>query len=230
MVTRVCSEMEGFPSDSSAAARRSRQSFRSCWSTPPRTTWTGHFCGCAGVMSQGYTPIADRGLGLGKFVFLLPDQGEAVADVPDRADQVLVVRAELGPQAPDVDIHGAGAAVVVVAPYFGEQLLAGEYPAGVLRQVFQELELLKGQVQRRAVDPRRVAGFVDNDAGRTDLAGRVVLLRNRPGDGQPDPGLHFGGAGGIEDDVVNSPRRGYRGHAAFGQDQDQWGTKAGGLQ
>ncbi|GGH92915.1 hypothetical protein GCM10007170_12570 [Arthrobacter liuii] len=38
-----------------------------------------------------------RGLGLGEFVFLLPDQGEAVANVPDRADQVLVVRAELGP-------------------------------------------------------------------------------------------------------------------------------------
>src|SRR5688572_8455373 len=76
------------------------------------------------------------------FVLLLTDQGEPVADVADGADQVLVVGAELGAETPDVDVHGARAAVVVVAPHLGEQLLAGKHTAWVLRQVLQEFELL----------------------------------------------------------------------------------------
>src|ERR1700761_9560686 len=43
------------------------------------------------------------------------ERHETVADVTDGADQGLVLGAELGPQAPDVHVHRAGAAEVVVA-------------------------------------------------------------------------------------------------------------------
>lgn len=75
---------------------------------------------------------------------------EPVTDVADRADQRLVLGAELGAEPPDVDVHGAGAAEVVVPPDLLEELGAREDPAGVLRQVLQKLELLEGQIQRAA--------------------------------------------------------------------------------
>ena len=75
--------------------------------------------------------------GFGQFVSLLPHRGQAGADVPDRADQVFVVGSKLGTQPTDVDIHGARAAIVVIAPHLGEQLLAGEDAAGRLGEVFE---------------------------------------------------------------------------------------------
>ena len=42
---------------------------------------------------------------------------EAVADRAHGLDQVGVLLAELGPEAPDVDVDRAGAAVVLVAPH-----------------------------------------------------------------------------------------------------------------
>ena len=47
---------------------------------------------------------------------------------------------------------------------------------------------------------------------------------------EPDPGLHLGGAGGVQHDVVDGPGRGDGGHAAFGEDQHQRRAQAGGLQ
>ncbi len=47
-----------------------------------------------------------------------------------------------------MDVDGAGAAEVVVAPHLLEQLLAGEDPAGVLGEELEELELLERQVER----------------------------------------------------------------------------------
>ena len=82
---------------------------------------------------------------------LLGRQHEAVADVADGADQGLVLGPELGPEAAYVDVDGAGAAEVVVAPDLLQQLVAGEDPAGVLGEVLQQLELLERQVER----PRR---------------------------------------------------------------------------
>src|ERR1700722_2136977 len=73
---------------------------------------------------------------------------ELVADVADRTDQCLTVRAELCPQPTDMDVDGSGAAEVVVAPHLLKQLSAGEDPTRVLREVFQQLELLEGQVER----------------------------------------------------------------------------------
>lgn len=57
-------------------------------------------------------------------------EAEAVADGPHGGDEAGVLFAQLGPQTADVDIHGAGAAEVVVAPYPAEQRLTGEHLAG----------------------------------------------------------------------------------------------------
>ena len=51
--------------------------------------------------------------------------GGPVADAPNGLDQVLVLGAELGPQPPDVHVHGARAAVEVVAPDLAQQRRAG---------------------------------------------------------------------------------------------------------
>ena len=74
---------------------------------------------------------------------------EPVADVAHGADHRLVLGPELGPQPPDMDVDGAGAAVVVIAPDVAEQLLAAEHPPRMLRQVLQQLELGVGQVELR---------------------------------------------------------------------------------
>ena len=96
-------------------------------------------------------------------------QDEAVADVADGADVVLVLGAELGAEAAHVDVDGAGAAEVVVAPDLLEQLRAGEDAARVLGEVLQELELLEGQVERAAADASRCTS-----RRRRHLAGRMT--------------------------------------------------------
>src|SRR5690606_40932785 len=87
---------------------------------------------------------------------------EAVSHVAGGAEQGLPLGPRLGPETPDVDIHGAWAAVVVAAPDLGEQLLAGHHPAGMAGQVLQQLELLERQVQRFAAGPDRPVALVDN--------------------------------------------------------------------
>src|ERR1700735_1084087 len=79
-----------------------------------------------------------------------PDRDETIADVADRADERLMVGAELGPQAAHVHVDGPGAAEVVVAPHLLEQLGPGKDPARVLGQELQQLELLERQVERVA--------------------------------------------------------------------------------
>ena len=77
--------------------------------------------------------------------------GEAVADVADGSDQRLVLGAELGPQPTDVHVHGAGAAVVVVAPHVGQQVFAGE----TTRLAYMTDEAVEGRdsfLQKRARD------------------------------------------------------------------------------
>src|SRR4051794_38065151 len=94
----------------------------------------------------------------------LPAGGhEPVAHVADRADLLLELGAELGAQPPDVDVDRAGAAVVVIAPDLLQQLGASEDPAGVLREVLQQLELLVGEVERASAHLGRVRGLVDDD-------------------------------------------------------------------
>ena len=81
---------------------------------------------------------------------------EAVADRADGLDQVGVLLAELGPQAPDVHVDRAGAAVVLVAPDPAEQRLAGEDLGRMPGQEAQELVFHVGQVE----DTTRHGGLV----------------------------------------------------------------------
>ena len=57
-----------------------------------------------------------------------------------------MLQTQLGPQASNMDVHGACPAEVVIAPHLLEQLCSGEDPAGVLCKVLDQLELLVGQV------------------------------------------------------------------------------------
>src|SRR5206468_359400 len=94
------------------------------------------------------------------------DRHEPVPDVAYGADQRLVLGAELGPQPPDVNVDRAGAAEVVVAPYFLQQLRAGEDPPRVLGEELQQLELLEGEVEHAAAQAGRIGGLVDGQLAR----------------------------------------------------------------
>ena len=162
------------------------------------------------------------GLGLGRH--------EAIADVADRADERLVVGAELGAQTADVDVDRACAAEVVVAPDLLQQLLAGEDPAGVLGEELEELELLEREVEGAVLELGGVGRVVDDEAARGDDVALVVAVAGRgdAADAEPQASLELGGAGGGEDDVVHAPVGRGDGEAAFGQDQDQRALDAGG--
>src|SRR5258708_9570002 len=97
------------------------------------------------------------------------DRDEPVADVPDRADQRLVLRAKLRAQAPHVHVDSPGAAEVVVTPDLLQQLRPGEDPAGMLGQELQQLEFLEGQVERATVHPGRIGRLVHHQAAGADL-------------------------------------------------------------
>src|SRR5581483_2238199 len=84
-----------------------------------------------------------------------------VARAADRANQA--PPAELLAQLRDVDVHGAGAAGERHSPDPVEQALAREHEAGVLREVREQVELLRGQLDRRAVDGDRAARALDGD-------------------------------------------------------------------
>src|SRR6202046_984104 len=88
---------------------------------------------------------------------------EPVPDVADRADQCLVLGAELGAQPAHMHVNGPGAAEVVIAPHLLQQLRPGEDPARVLGQELQQLELLEGQVKDAPVQPGRVGGLIDDE-------------------------------------------------------------------
>src|SRR5690606_5903048 len=137
---------------------------------------------------------------------LLLGRVEPVADVAHRADQLLVLRAELGAQAPHVHVHGAGAAVVVVAPDLLEQLGAGEHAARVLHEVLEELELLVREVDGAAAQPGRVPARVDRELARGDL---LLRLLGRAARGalhdEAQARLHLGRGGGLEQQVVRAP-------------------------
>src|SRR3954452_11934319 len=77
---------------------------------------------------------------------------EPVPHVADGADEGLVLAAELRAPPSHVDVDGAGAAEVVVAPYLLEQLRPAEHPTRMLREELQQLELLVGQVEDLATD------------------------------------------------------------------------------
>jgi len=143
-----------------------------------------------------------------------------------------VLGAELGAQPADVDVDGAGAAEVVVAPDLLQQLRPREHPARVLSQVLQQLELLVGEVERAAAELGGVAVLVDDElAGLGHAALGTVGGRgggHPPGGGPLQPGVDLGGTGGVQHDVVDTPVCRQRDQSALGEHRDQRGGDPGG--
>ncbi|CAM5643041.1 hypothetical protein SVIOM74S_04006 [Streptomyces violarus] len=135
--------------------------------------------------------------------------------------------AELGAQPPYVHVDRTGAAEVVVAPDLLEELGAREDAAGVLREVLQELELLEGEVEDAALELGGVRRLVDRQVAVADLHRGVVADDLLAAHGQPQPGLDLGGAGGVEQDVVDAPVGGDGGEAALRDDEDERAAGAG---
>src|SRR4051812_1889938 len=155
---------------------------------------------------------------------------EAVADVADGSDDLLVLDAELRPEPTYVDVNRAGAAEVVVAPHLLEQLGAGEDPAGVLRQELEQLELLEREVEHPRANPGGVGGLVDADGAGADL-GRDVAVRGTGGQAplrQSKARLDLSGAGRVEQHVVDPPLRGDGCEAALRDDEEQRAVHTGG--
>src|SRR3954464_1673360 len=147
---------------------------------------------------------------------------ELVADVAHRADERLALRAELRAQTSYVYVDRAGAAEVVVAPDLLQQLRTGEDPAGMLREVFEQLELLEGQVERRSADARLVGRLVDGEVTGADLLRPVGLpLRRGPAERESPPGLRLRRSGAVEHHVVEAPVGGDRGETALGHDGEK---------
>src|SRR3990170_3276792 len=99
------------------------------------------------------SPCTERGpggerLGARRRSGALPLGGEAVADVAHGLDEDARARLDLAAQTADVDVDGAGAAEVLVAPDTVEQRLAREHLAAVRHQKAQQLELLEREAHR----------------------------------------------------------------------------------
>ena len=98
---------------------------------------------------------------------------EAVAGVADGLDVTSGGGAELCSEAADVDVDGAGAAVVVVAPDAVEEGVAGDDVAGVGHEVAKELVLHIGEGDGLTGDQRLEVGEVQSEVAGGEKAGWV---------------------------------------------------------
>ena len=110
-----------------------------------------------------------------------------------------------GTQAPDVDVHGAGAAQVIVAPDLVEQGFAGIDAAGVGGQQGEQLELLVGEGNAPAGHIDFVAAGVNGELAHADDLVRIASVAAE--DDLLDAGQQFGGVGRGGDKVVGLERR-----------------------
>ena len=136
-------------------------------------------------------------------------------------------------------VDRTSATVVVVAPYFLQQLGAREHAAGVLDQVLEEFELLVCQIDGASMQGGGIAVGVHNEVAGANLAifhrgggfggrtgccgcGSVAAL----GD-QSQSALDFGRGSGGDHHIRNAPLGVDHGEAAFGQHQHDWRGQAG---
>ena len=122
-------------------------------------------------------------------------------------------------------VHRAGAAEVVVAPDLLEQVGPGEYPSRVLGQELQQLEFLERQVEGAGPQPGRVGGLVDSQVAGADLIRGGRGHAGLPADGQPQPGLHLGRPGGVQNHIIRAPFGGHRGQPALGDHGQERGVQ-----
>src|SRR5664279_348789 len=87
--------------------------------------------------------------------------GNLVADTPDGHDRARV--ADLAPELAHMHVHRARVARERVAPHPLEQLVAREHEAAVIEQLPEEIELLRRQLDRIAVDGELAPARVDRD-------------------------------------------------------------------
>ena len=122
----------------------------------------------------------------------------------------------------DVDVDGARAAVVVVAPALLQQLGPAKHAPRVLGEVLEELELLVGQVEQPAPDPGRVGRLVDRRPhpsvichvpGSWGVVSRPAASRSRASTSA--------GPAGLEQHLVDPPLRRDAGQATLGEDRDE---------
>ena len=95
--------------------------------------------------------------------------------------------AELATELRDVDVDRARAARVAHPPDPVEQLVARDHDAGVLDQVGEQVELLAGQLDRRAGDRHLARLRIERDVAELEHLGA------RRGAGAPQDGLDAGG-------------------------------------
>ena len=137
-----------------------------------------------------------------KFLLHLSLGSKAVAYPPDGLDKGVTEGFDLAAEAADVDVYGAGAAEVVVAPDPVEDGLPVEGLAPVLGQEAQELELLVGQVYLPPGHEDLVVGQVHDHVAQFEHVAGV-----HPGAAPEvvaEAGLHLGGGGRDGDKVVNA--------------------------
>src|SRR5688572_23642302 len=125
---------------------------------------------------------------------------EAVAHRPHGLDHVGMLLAELGAQPANVNVDGARAAVVLVAPDAVEEHLSGEDFAGVLSQKLEQLVLHVREVEMMSADRRLIGRHVELQLAIFD----EVWCRRRAGAPQQvaDPCLQFGGMERKQAEVV----------------------------
>src|ERR1700761_72568 len=183
------------------------------------------------VVGSGVWFIVSRVLAVPMVVAAALERNETVADVAHGADQRLVFGAELGPQPPDVHVHRAGAAEVVITPDLLQEVGPGKDPARVLGQELQQLELLEREVERAPAQPGGVGGLVDGQVTGPDLVRRVGGGTTGPAaPRQPQPGLDLGRACCVEDHIVGPPVGADRGQATLGDDDHERAVQPGGEQ
>ena len=104
----------------------------------------------------------------GVLAFLFLRRVETVSDITHGADHMLIFSAQLGAEPTDMHVDGTSATVIIVAPYFLQQLRAGEYASRMLHKILEQLEFLVGKVDRMAAQACRIAIGVHDQIAGTD--------------------------------------------------------------
>src|SRR5580693_1267948 len=89
--------------------------------------------------------------------------GQSVADSPDGGDPRggVTARGELAPQAARVAVDRAGRSTGAVLPDRAQQLLAGEHPLGLAREMDEQVELHAAKIDLAALERHDACARVD---------------------------------------------------------------------